>query len=238
VSGARVTWHELRPLTAALFGCDFPDCGEQADTIHLVPWCDRECEQVLFACPRHDAGGYCIEVESYLEEWIDWKQHLAEKIDPARCDCDHPGGLWLLLARLEQLTYPLVHVAEPDETPALEQPPAASAKPPRRARRQQPAPLERGLAAGELTRYGRAALAGLLDEMRTAAEHTRNNTLNKLAFRAGQLVGAGQIAEDVAQAELERAAIETGLPAREARATTLRALADGRKQPARIEEPR
>jgi len=111
----QVRWHELRPLGASLFRCDVPRCRGQADTIHLLPWCGAECEQALFACPRHDPGGYWFPVRDWLRHRRRWQRHLAEKIDPARCDLDHPGGLYVLYDREHALTY--VAVEQPSEPP-------------------------------------------------------------------------------------------------------------------------
>jgi hypothetical protein len=104
VSSAAIVWHELRPLTAELFRCDL--CGDQADTIHLVPWCDGRCERALFACPRHDPGGYHFEVADWLSDRIDWDRHLLDKLD---VDTQHRGvGGWFELARrVEELTHPV-----------------------------------------------------------------------------------------------------------------------------------
>lgn len=234
MSAVQVTWRELRPLAAELFRCDFPGCGEQADTIHLIPWCDGDCKCALFACPRHDPGGYHFPVADFLGDRIDWDRHLLDKLE-ADERRRMVGGWFELAIRLEQLTRPVVHVDEPEPPAPASAPAEPAPTAPRRRRRRATPPRE--LAAGEaMTRYGQVALAALVDEIRAAAEHTRNNTLNKAAFRAGQLVAAGQIAEDVARAELEQAAVETGLPAREAKTTVRRAIADGIKQPARIEE--
>jgi hypothetical protein len=98
-----VVWHEIVELRADLFRCDL--CGEQADTVHLVPWCGVECEHVLFACPRHDPGGYWLSVCDWLADRDDWQRHLEEKIDPPHVDADHPGGLYVLLQRVHELTY-------------------------------------------------------------------------------------------------------------------------------------
>lgn len=219
-----VTWRELRPLEESLFRCDYPGCGEQANTIHLVPWCDRNCEQALFACPRHDPGGYWFP----LAEWIDseqrdgWVRHLGEKLDPR---CDRPGGLGLLLARTEALTYPVVRVDEP------------AANPPTRPK-SEPRTSNAELAAGEVTRYGEVALNGIVETVLGAPKGSRNDTLNKAAFRCGQLVAVGQIAENVARGKLIAAAAANGLGNLEAKSTVASGLAAGLRHPARIEERR
>jgi hypothetical protein len=103
VSASAVVWRELRPLSAELFRCDL--CGDPADTLHLWPWCDRRCEAVLFACPRHDAGGYWLRLDEFLDERDEWTRHLADKVDPRDPE---PGGLGLLLRRLDELEHPAV----------------------------------------------------------------------------------------------------------------------------------
>jgi hypothetical protein len=105
-----VTWHAIVPLTADLFRCDFPDCGEQADTIHLLPWCGNNCEQVLFACAFHDAGGYWLRVDEWIDDREFWVRHLDEKVDHRTTTADRPGGLGLLLAREQELTYPVAEL--------------------------------------------------------------------------------------------------------------------------------
>jgi hypothetical protein len=229
---ATVVWREIRPLAAELFRCDFPDCGEQADTIHFVPWCDCSCERALFACERHDPGGYHFAVDDFLDDRIDWREHLLDKLSPA--EQRHAVGGWFELAgRIEAITACVVHADEPAGAPPAEPEPEKPTPEPRRARWSSP----RQLAPGEaMTRYGQVALAGLVDEMRAAAEHTRNITLNRIAFRAGQLVASGQIAEDVAATEIEAAAIEAGLKAREVRSTFASGFKAGLKEPARTDD--
>jgi hypothetical protein len=85
------------------------------------------------------------------------------------------------------------------------------------------------------TRYGLAALAGIVDEMAATPEGRRNATLNALAFRAGRLVGAGQLAEEVAGRELVAAAVAAGLDAEEAAATFRSGFDAGLLRPVRLE---
>lgn len=89
------TWRELKPVTAELFRCDL--CGEQATTIHLVPWCDQRCEQALLACERHDPGGYWFPIEEYLNG--DMREHLER---------EQRDGVYVLMARVEELAHPVV----------------------------------------------------------------------------------------------------------------------------------
>jgi hypothetical protein len=99
-------WHELKELSAELFRCDL--CGEQATTIHLVPWCGSQCEQALFACAIHDPGGYWFDLDRWLgDEHDDLKRHLDEKVDWRRANAERPGGLALLLEREHALMHPV-----------------------------------------------------------------------------------------------------------------------------------
>lgn len=62
------------------------------------------------------------------------------------------------------------------------------------------------------TRYGEQALVGLVDEMLTTPTGRRNDRLVRLAYRAGRLVRAGEVAEHVAEDALVRAGCSTGEP--------------------------
>jgi hypothetical protein len=101
-----------------------------------------------------------------------------------------------------------------------------------------PAPIgeARSLPDGvPFTRYGLTALAGLVDEMAATGEGQRNATLNRIAFRAGQLVAAGELAEAVAFQELIDAALTSGLGADEAGRTFRSGFQAGLLRPARVE---
>jgi hypothetical protein len=96
-------WRELKELSAELFRCDL--CGEQATTIHLVPWCGNECERALFACAIHDPGGYWFDLDRWLGgERDDFRRHLEKKVDWRQTSAERPGGLALLLDREHELT--------------------------------------------------------------------------------------------------------------------------------------
>jgi hypothetical protein len=93
------------------------------------------------------------------------------------------------------------------------------------------------------TRYGAAALAGIIDEMRAAVPYDKegaglNDTLHRLACRCGRLAAAGQIDEDVARAELVDLAVALGHPERGALATWSSGFGYGVQYPARIEARR
>ena len=60
------------------------------------------------------------------------------------------------------------------------------------------------------SRYGMAALSGLIDEVRKAQIGQRNYTLNGAAFRFGQLVAGGELSENGAE-QIKQAARMAGL---------------------------
>ncbi len=80
-------------------------------------------------------------------------------------------------------------------------------------------------------RYAQAALAGELDAVRTAAVGTRNHTLNRAAFRLGQLAGADLIPADQLIEPLLDAARHAGLPETEALTTIDSGLHAGQRHP-------
>jgi hypothetical protein len=88
------------------------------------------------------------------------------------------------------------------------------------------------------TNYGLAALAAFVDEMSGAAEGTRNDTLNAIAYLAGRLVAAGQLAAHVARTELVAAGLAAGLGGEEVGRTFGSGFAAGLQVPARIEARR
>lgn len=100
---------------------------------------------------------------------------------------------------------------------------------------------------GGNTRYGEAALHGLVAEMERAPEGTRNGTLNTLSFRAGQLAAGGEIDPAAAEA-LKYAAHQAGLETKEIRDTFESGFSKGIQYPksapapaprtARAERPR
>ena len=89
-----------------------------------------------------------------------------------------------------------------------------------------------GANADRLDCYGEAALAGLLAELAGAGEHDRNNALNRIAFRAGRLVGAGALDGEHVTCELEAAGLATGLQLARVRATVRSGLRAGQASPA------
>lgn len=82
-------------------------------------------------------------------------------------------------------------------------------------------------------RYGEAALAQAARRVAAAAEHTRNDTLNRESFGIGRLVGGGVLDEDRVRSALLSAAVERGLAQPEASRTITSGLAAGKKTPRR-----
>ena len=87
-------------------------------------------------------------------------------------------------------------------------------------------------------KYVQSAIDGEIATVIRAAEGTRNDTLHKAAVKLGTLVGAGQIARGVAEAELQRAGQMCGLSARECAATIKSGLDFGVTQPREMPERR
>lgn len=76
-------------------------------------------------------------------------------------------------------------------------------------------------------RYAENALAGEVDNVRTAAEGTRNDTLNRAAWKMGRLVDAGNLDAQHVIDTLSAAAASIGLGPREIAQTVARAVQDG-----------
>ena len=79
--------------------------------------------------------------------------------------------------------------------------------------------------------WARAALAGELDRVRGAVEGVRNDTLNRVAYRLGQIVGAGGLAEPEVEQALVAEALRIGLGEREAMRTVRSGLTAGEAAP-------
>jgi hypothetical protein len=80
-------------------------------------------------------------------------------------------------------------------------------------------------------RYLQVALAGELAQVATAREGTRNDTLNRAAFRLGQLAGIGLATLGELADPLLQAALHAGLTETEADATIASGLTAGARQP-------
>jgi len=76
-----------------------------------------------------------------------------------------------------------------------------------------------------------ADLDGLCKTVREATEGSRNADLNKAGFAAGQMIAAGGVARDVAEAALRAAARDCGLGDAEIDGTLPRAIEAGMKAP-------
>ena len=72
---------------------------------------------------------------------------------------------------------------------------------------------------GTSGRYARAALEREVDRVRTAGPGTRNSTLNRAAFRLGQLVATGALDRTAVEIALTGAALAAGLGEREVERT-------------------
>ena len=81
------------------------------------------------------------------------------------------------------------------------------------------------------TRYGSRALDGECDELARSGEGQRNQKLNEVAFRVGQLVAAGHLGESSAVAAVTSAAHACGLEDREIRSTLASGFSAGQKSP-------
>jgi hypothetical protein len=86
--------------------------------------------------------------------------------------------------------------------------------------------------------YAQAALLREAHAVRTAAEGTRNDTLNTAAYSLGQLVAGGALDAETVRSELMSAALMCGLPEREAQQTIARAIQDGSAKPRTVPPPR
>jgi hypothetical protein len=79
-----------------------------------------------------------------------------------------------------------------------------------------------------VTGDGAGQFAKLVAEMAMAREGTRNDTLNRIAFIVGKIVGEGKVGATEAQDGLLAAALKVGLPESEAGKTIKRAIEKGR----------
>jgi len=86
---------------------------------------------------------------------------------------------------------------------------------------------------GSGSRYGLAALQAEATDVRRSAVGERNNRLNRAAFCLGTLVAGGELDETIAGGELLAAAVDAGLPEREATASIRSGLRAGAREPRR-----
>lgn len=79
--------------------------------------------------------------------------------------------------------------------------------------------------------WARAALVGELHELQAARDGSRNNTLNRVAYRLGQIVGAALLDERVVEEVLLDVGVAVGLREREAVGTIRSGLLAGKQNP-------
>ncbi|WIG18393.1 bifunctional DNA primase/polymerase [Kocuria rosea] len=87
------------------------------------------------------------------------------------------------------------------------------------------------LSSARGTAYARKAFESEIGRLATAAEGTRNHTLNACAFNLGQLVGAGALDAAEVASTLLRVAVQVGLGEREAERTIASGLSSGMQEP-------
>ncbi len=89
---------------------------------------------------------------------------------------------------------------------------------------------------GSTSGWGATALHGECMTIMEAPEGTRNDTLNRSAFRVGQVIGAGHLDPEEATTSLYNAASSCGLDTYEIKSVLGRALPDGAANPRGPEE--
>lgn len=97
-----------------------------------------------------------------------------------------------------------------------------------------PPPLPPGLdrpAPKNATAWARAAVDGELTRLRQAPEGARNDTLNRVAYRLGQIIGGGALTEHDVEPLLIERGIATGLREREVVQTVHSGLRAGEDSP-------
>jgi hypothetical protein len=90
---------------------------------------------------------------------------------------------------------------------------------------------------GDTSAWAKAALEGELERLKRAQPGMRNHTLNKVAFRLGQIIAGGQLDEGEIEGALVRNAMAVGLGEREAVATVHSGLTAGESSPRGPAEP-
>lgn len=101
----------------------------------------------------------------------------------------------------------------------------------------EPAPYVPATTSYGHTRYGQRALEQECAELASAPEGTRNDRLNNVAFRVGQLVRGGHLNELMARSEVQSAAKAAGLDEREIRTTLASGFKAGTEHPS-LSDPR
>ncbi len=105
----------------------------------------------------------------------------------------------------------------------------ARVQPPRRERR--PEPERADAQIRDAGAWARRALDGEIQRLRTSVKGVRNETLNRVAFRLGQIIGTGALDEDEIEQVLVDNALSIGLGEREAVATVRSGITAGEKSP-------
>lgn len=98
----------------------------------------------------------------------------------------------------------------------------------------QPPPLQPALeraAPRNATAWAKAAVDGELDRLRQAGEGSRNDTLNRVAYRLGQIIGGGSLTEHDIEPLLIEQGIAIGLREREVVLTVHSGLRAGEGSP-------
>ena len=83
----------------------------------------------------------------------------------------------------------------------------------------------------DTTAWAKAALRGELQRLEQAPPGQRNNTLNRVAFRLGQIIAGGQLDEAEVEHLLIDSAVSIGLGEREAVATVHSGMHAGEAEP-------
>jgi len=99
-----------------------------------------------------------------------------------------------------------------------------------------PSPSREPVTGRRRSAYGEAALRRSADTVSSAPEGTRNDTLNREAFRLGRLVGGGVLDQNDAATALRCAARKAGLPPSEAESTIASGLTAGLSRPRSISD--
>ena len=81
--------------------------------------------------------------------------------------------------------------------------------------RQEPPPPRQTYHPGNVTAWAEKALSEEVNRVVTAAEYTRNDTLNRAAFSLGQIVAGGGLDRGTVESELMAAATAAGLTSKE-----------------------
>lgn len=97
--------------------------------------------------------------------------------------------------------------------------------------RQQASPRRTWRPSGDTTAWARAALDGELKRLGEAQPGMRNHTLNKVAYRLGQIIADGRLDEVEVEGALVHGARALGLGEREALATVHSGLSAGEESP-------